>query len=435
MLQVYSSQISPRVTFIFDLIFKDILGLEYYLTDNSEAFQNFTGPRLSYSGSRISNEFFIEAHGLLFENDVKPFSIHVSTWNGTKIFFETSAGSDMPFDVFAASFWLVTRYEEYLPSSRDQHNRFMAAESLAFKNDFLQKPVVNSWAAMLKYLLLKQFPGLVFTPPEYSYISTFDLDNVYCYKGKSFWRNAGGAVKSLMRMDFAGIAERIRVLSGNMSDPYDQYEFHRSLQEQYGFPVIYFLLYAKKSRFDGAVSPASKAYQALIETLKKYAETGIHPSYYTVENPELLQSEVFRLSKALKEPVTKSRQHFLRLSFPATYQNLVKSGITEDYSMGYQSHPGFRAGICTPYFFYDLETEAATSLKIFPFCIMDSMLYDYMKLSPAEAWQHIQNLVGEVKKINGTLITIWHDRTFCNTGKYKGWKELFAETVKLAYKQ
>ncbi|HPS27895.1 MAG TPA: hypothetical protein PK269_09835, partial [Bacteroidales bacterium] len=136
--------------------------------------------------------------------------------------------------------------------------------------------------------------------------------------------------------------------------------------------------------------------------------------------------------KALQKPVTKSRQHFLKLSFPATYQNLVKAGITEDYSMGYQSHPGFRAAICTPYFFFDLKTETVTNLKIFPFCIMDSTLYDYMKLSPADAWQHVKSLVEEVKNVNGTLITIWHDRTFCNTGLYKGWKALFADTVKIA---
>ncbi|HNX07673.1 MAG TPA: polysaccharide deacetylase family protein [Bacteroidales bacterium] len=432
MLQVYSPQVTPRISFIFDLIFKNILGLEYRVTDNREAFLKCSGPRLNYSGSRFDSEVFIESSGLLFDKGVRPQALRVSAWNGTKMFYETSAGSDLPFDIFAASFWLVTRYEEYLPSIRDKHNRFMASESLAIKNDFLQRPLVNIWSAILKELLLTKFPGLVFTPPEYSYISTFDLDNVYCYKGKSWWRNAGGAVKSLMRMDFSGIGQRIKVLSGKIPDPYDHYDFHRSLQKQYGIPIIYFLLYAKKSRFDGAVSRKSAAYQALIETVKKYAETGIHPSYFSGEKPGLLLSEVIHLAKALQKPVTKSRQHFLKLSFPATYQNLVKAGITEDYSMGYQSHPGFRAAICTPYFFFDLKTETVTNLKIFPFCIMDSTLYDYMKLSPADAWPHIKSLVEEVKNVNGTLITIWHDRTFCNTGLYKGWKALFAEMVKIA---
>jgi hypothetical protein len=103
--------------------------------------------------------------------------------------------------------------------------------------------------------------------------------------------------------------------------------------------------------------------------------------------------------------------------------------------MGYQSHLGFRAGICTPFYFYDLTNEIVTDLKIFPFCIMDSIMFDYMKISPAKAFQHIKNIVNEVKNVNGTLISIWHDRTFSNTGLYKGWKEIFIETVKFAYKK
>jgi len=435
MLQVYSPQINARITFIFDLIFKDILGLEYCVTDNREAFQKCSGPRLNYSGSRFDSEVFIQSSGLLFEKGIRPQTLRVSAWNGTKIFYETSAGSDLPFDIFAASFFLVTRYEEYLPSIRDKHNRFMAAESLAFKNDFLHKPLVNIWSVLLKQLLLKHFPELVFSSPAYSYISTFDLDNVYCYKGKSWARNTGGAVKSLLKLDFKGITERMQVVSGKLKDPFDHYDFHLTLHEKYGFPIIYFLLFAKKTRFDGALSPASKAYQILIDKIKEYADTGLHPSYYSDKNSGLLQSEVHHLAKALKKSVTKSRQHFLILSFPTTYQNLVKAGIKQDYTMGYQSHLGFRAGICTPYFFFDLKTDTISDLKIFPFCIMDSIMFDYMKIGPDKAWQHIQSLVREVKQVNGTLITVWHDRTFSNAGKYKGWRELFTDTVKIAYKK
>ncbi len=435
MLLVYSQQITPRINYAFDLIFKDILRLDYGISADIVEFKNFPGPKLNYSPDRIANEFFIESSGLLSEKNIVPKTFLVSEWNGAKIFFKTSGRSDIPFDLFAASFYLVTRYEEYLPFEHDKHDRFKAEDSLSYKNDFLHKPIVNIWAGLLKQLLQERFPGLVVHMVNYEYISTFDLDNVYCYKGKSFFRNAGGAVKSLLKFDFHKIAERINVLSGKINDPFDQYDFHRKIQEKYGFPIIYFLLFAKKTAFDGAVSPKSKAYKTLIDSIKQYAQIGIHPSYYSNVNPGLLKNEIQNLREIAQLPIIKSRQHFLKITFPSTYQNLIESDITEDYSMGYQSHLGFRAGICTPFYFYDLANEAVTGLKIFPFCIMDSAMYDYMNISPDEAFQHIKNIIGEVKNVNGTLISIWHDRTFSNTGKYKGWKELFIELVKITNKK
>ncbi|HOY30409.1 MAG TPA: polysaccharide deacetylase family protein [Bacteroidales bacterium] len=432
MLLVYSPYITPRVTYVFDLIFKSLIGIPYGITTDIEEFEKYSGPCLNYSPARIGHELFIETNDLLFEKNIRSLAIGVSEWNGTKTFFKTSENSDIPFDLFSASFFLISRYEEYLPSVRDAHNRFIAEDSIAFKNDFLQKPLVNIWAALLKQKIQVHYPEIVFTPPHYHYISTFDLDNVFCYRGKGLIRNAGGFVKSLLKLNFSKITERIHVLSGKINDPFDHYEFHRKLQELYRFPIIYFLLFAKKTLFDGALSPKSIAYKNLINSIKQYAEIGIHPSYFSGEKPSLFQQELQHLSKVTQTPITKSRQHFLKISFPDTYHNLMQAGITEDYSMGYPSHLGFRAGICTPFYFYDLSQETVTDLKIFPFCIMDSAMFDYMKIPSGNALQHIKKLVDEVKNVNGTLITIWHDRTFSNAGHYKGWKNVFEETVKMA---
>ncbi|NJO89826.1 MAG: hypothetical protein HC831_13425 [Chloroflexia bacterium] len=56
-------------------------------------------------------------------------------------------------------------------------------------------------------------------------------------------------------------------------------------------------------------------------------------------------------------------------------------GITNDYSMGYSSHPGFRAGTCTPFYFFNLKTDEKTNLKITPFAVMDVGFIDYLKCS------------------------------------------------------
>src|SRR5205814_2896242 len=107
----------------------------------------------------------------------------------------------------------------------------------------------------------------------------------------------------------------------------------------------------------------SKKLQSLIKNLGDYAEVGIHPSYGSNSKEGQLKKEIDRLSKILHKDVHKGRQHFLKLSLPETYRNLIELDITEDYTMGYAFQPGFRASICMPFNFYDLDNEIETKLK------------------------------------------------------------------------
>ena len=128
-------------------------------------------------------------------------------------------------------------------------------------------------------------------------------------------------------------------------------------------------------------------------------------------------------------PITRSRQHYLRLELPETYQNLVDLEITEDYTMGYAQHYGFRAGTCTPFYFYDLDFEIQTPLKVFPFAVMDGTLKEYLKLSTKRSFDVIYKLANEVKKVDGTFITLFHNESVSGSGHWKGWDQKFVEML------
>ena len=81
----------------------------------------------------------------------------------------------MPFDPFAATFYMLSRYEEYLPYKKDRFSRFPASESLAFKNNFLKKPVVDKWILLIKEVLMKAYPNLNFKPHNFTYLNTIAL--------------------------------------------------------------------------------------------------------------------------------------------------------------------------------------------------------------------------------------------------------------------
>ncbi|MFT6717534.1 MAG: hypothetical protein ACJA0Q_002191, partial [Saprospiraceae bacterium] len=174
---------------------------------------------------------------------------------------------------------------------------------------------------------------------------------------------------------------------------------------------------------------SNKRLQTLIRHLADYAEVGLHPSYGARTSFSQLEKEIFRLSPILKKEITQSRQHFLQLQFPKTYRNLIDLDVLNDYTMGYASHYGFRSGICTPYFFYDLDLEIETNLTIHSFAVMDSTLQYYMGVKPADALEHYKKLVDEVKKVNGTFISTWHNDSLSDEGIWKGWKDVFEKLI------
>jgi len=149
-----------------------------------------------------------------------------------------------------------------------------------------------------------------------------------------------------------------------------------------------------------------------------------------MKNEILLKKEKLRLENILNRPILKSRQHYLRIDMPDTYQNKVNLEIQEDYSMGYASQYGFRASTCSPFYFYDLDYEIQTPLKIFPFAVMDGTLRDYLQLSNKRAYEVIVKLANEVKKVDGTFITIFHNETLSNRGRWRRWKKLYIDIFK-----
>ncbi len=430
MLLIFAKKNTSRLQYIIHYFFRDILNTEFNLINDAKQFEIYTGPKLNYSVQSFENCISICPQGILFEDDIKQIKIAVFDFETTKAFFRTSS-PDFSFDLFGASFYLLSRYEEYLPFIADQHGRFEAKQSLSAKYNFLFQPVINYWADSLKKTLRLRFPSIPFKENKYHFIPTIDVDNVYAYTGKGFFRSTGAYLKSVLKLDLETIVDRTYVLLGKRFDPFDGYLEQEYLVKKHQLQLIYFLLFGSRSKYDHNVAPENKKYQTLVQHLSAFSEIGIHPSYRSNGRSSGIISEKEHLEKITKKKVLQSRQHFLKMKLPDTYRNLIESGITEDYSMGYASSPGFRAGTCIPFNFFDLEQNEETNLRIFPFAVMDITFRDYLKIGPKEALAHIEKLITEVKKMNGVFISVWHDRSFSTT-HYPGWKQIFEKMIELA---
>ncbi len=432
-LLVYSDKGTPRLKFIFDLILKDLVGLDYKLTHNKADFSLHIGPKLSYCDQCASDEVFFFASRILFEKGIEDQQINVFEWKGFPVFLGTHPKYLMPFDIFGASFYLVSRYEEYLPHIKDDHNRFSPQQSIAYQKGFLNKPLVNIWSEELKKLLKQKYPTLKFRENCYKFISTFDIDSAYAYTEKGFMRHVGAISLSLFTLNFQKIIERFRVLLGIDPDPYNTYEWQLSIRNKYHLKQIYFFLVGDYGEYDKNIPiEGHRKFQSSIKSIADYADVGVHPSYASNKNKDQLKKEIRRLSKVLKREVTKSRQHFLKITFPDTYRNLIEFDIEEDYSLGYASEIGFRASICSPFNFYDLDLDIETKLKLIPFMLMDGTMKDYMLLSPEESIKRAKELVDEVKSVNGTFVTLWHNQSVNDRDAWKGWRNVYEAIVDYA---
>ena len=249
---------------------------------------------------------------------------------------------------------------------------------MAFKHQFLDKPLIDIWALKFLDLLKERFPSFEIQQRKFEFISTFDVDNVFAYKHKGFIRNFGGFFRDLIRFQFHNMIERILVLLRFKPDPYDTFDLILNLTKEYKTKTLFFFLVGDYSTFDTNVSSTNSKYKSLIKSVADYVDVGLHPSYFTMQNSDKLAKEKKQLEAIINSPVLKSRQHYLRIKMPETYQYLVDLEIEEDYSMGYASHFGFRASTCTPFYFYDLDFEIQTPLHIFPFAVMDTTLNDYL---------------------------------------------------------
>ena len=423
MVLVYTHKITPRLKYAFKHIFTRILQVPVTFTTTIEEFIAHQSVKVSYTKKPLGNEIFIRSHNLLFEQGLSDIEINVQDWDNTKCFFSTSDKSSIPYDIFAATFYLLSRYEEYLPHVKDEYGRFMAEESVAFKNDFLHQPVVDIWANKFKQIIHLQFPDFSFPKQVYKIQPVIDVPSPFSFKFKGILRTVGGTLKDLFSFQFRRLYIRYMVIFGLKQDPDDTFNYILNKQKKSRFKFLFFFLIGDYSTFDKGISAQKKQYTSLIKHVADYCKVGLKTSYFALENLLVLKKEKKRMEAILNTNLIASRQSFSKLNLPDSYRNMVEVEILEDYTMGYINHIGFRAGTCRPFLFYDLDYEIQTPLQIHSYHVMDYALLKHESLLDKK--EVLGRIIHEVKKVNGTFVPIFHNYTFSEIERWSGFKDIF----------
>ena len=390
MILVYSHKITPRLTYIFRQIFIRILELPVDFTSSIEKFVSHSGPKLSYTHQPLGKEFFIACDDLLFQQGIQEVSIEVSNWAGLPAFFKMGKTSQLPYDVFAASFYLMSRYEEFLPHIKNEQGAFLAYQSLASKNSFLEMPLIDLWAVRLKDKLHEFFPELPhvsWEKPKFQPI--ISVVNPYQYQKKSLLIIIADTLTALWRFDFFAIIEQYLVLLGLKKDPYNNFEELEALFKEFNTSPLYFFLFAKNTFYDRGVSISNFSFRKLIKNTADLNQVSLLASYSSQEESKSLNRERDQLKKLIIKKIDSVRFNYGLLSASSGYYNLLEHEIQKDYSMGYTEEIGYRASTAVPFYFYDLNNDLQTSLKIHPVVAEESGL---RRFSDRKAFKRLEEL-------------------------------------------
>lgn len=335
-------------------------------------------------------------------------------------------------DIVASTFFMLSRWEEYVNENKDKHNRFHAAESLAYKHGFLDRAIVNEYLEMLWNMM--QHLGIKEARKQRTFQMrlTHDVDSIYYLNNsKQLIRAIGGDLIRRKNIPLAlnRVKEFIQIKRKAIKDPYDTFDWMMDLSEQNNLRSEFYFMSGGTSSFDNRYLINDINTIDIIEKIKTRGHVvGFHPSYNAYNNHDLWNKEVTALRDVANSKVNAGRHHYLRFEVPGTWQIWEDNGMDYDSTLSYAEELGFRCGVCYEYSVFNILTRQKLRLKEKPLIVMEVTLASYKGLSPEKMYEEIMKYLEKCKKYNGEFVFLWHNSNF-NDSYWKDYKEVYQKVV------
>jgi hypothetical protein len=327
---------------------------------------------------------------------------------GSDTFIQADKKSICGIDIFASSFFMLIRWEEYLNKTRDAHNRFPGIESIAFKSHFLHRPIVNEYVEMLWNIMLKLGYKCKRKQRNFDLVLTHDIDEMFY--PKSLRILAGDVIK---RKSAKLLWEHLNFMF--LSNPYDTFDFLMSSSESIGLKSHFYFMSSNKKQLplEYRYNLKSKLFKSTIEEIKKRGHIiGFHPGYYTYDNEKRWSNEKKFLEETIDQEIIEGRQHYLRWDLIKTLSIWNRNNMKIDSTFGYYDKEGFRCGTGEIFSVFDFLDRRQLNIKERPLIVMDSTLFEYQKYSLDKAFQILEYYISIGKKYCSTITLLIHNDGF-----------------------
>jgi hypothetical protein len=430
----------PERTYIINVLFNDFLGLEFKVSikegiqcyeiilENSNTlvfkdrfFLNFR------DGIDYLVEQAVPCKTMLLTNQFAPEKNIPVIFGSGEISVEKNR-IVCGIDIFASSFFMLTRWEEYANKSRDSHNRFPASESLAYKEGFLNRAVVNEYVEMVWNMLIYLKCGQMRKERKFKTILTHDVDAPFLYATKSLpaaLKQMGGDLlkRKDPRLAFNNFSSWSSVIHGGIDkDPFNTFDYIMDVSERSGLNSCFlFITDCSYPSHDGDGAFGHRLVRRLIGDMHSRGhEIGLHASYGSFDQPAQTKKEIDLLKticgeEGIDQQCWTSRQHFLRWDTPTTFDNLELAHLDFDSTLSYADVAGFRCGVCYEYPVFNILKRQKLNLRERPLLVMECTVIDerYMNLGAGEkAFSFIKSIKDTCRKYSGDFVVLWHNTRF-----------------------
>ena len=421
-----------EISYICDCVFNHFLDVDYVLQEHENISIDvaYNGKVLclanSFFSKGIATELFV-AKNLptkldLITIDLNQNKHELISFYGKNSFSISADCIQFDFDIIGASFFMLTRWEEQVILKRDKHNRMPANEAFAIKHNFIKRPIVNEYIDLIWDVLI--FFGWKGLRKKYKFnvVPTHDVDRPYAWwNAQDVLRSIGGAL--LKRRNFGELKSIIQSLVSG-KDLLDTHDLFMDLSEQNNLKSHFFFMTGGNSIYDNRYTIENNRIRALIENIKNREHNiGIHPSYNSYNNSNMFGNEKSKLEDVVNDDITTGRQHYLRFSFPTTWNVWNDNNMEWDSTLSFPDETGFRCGICYPFPVFDIVKRKALNLLEKPLIIMEGTYVVYKNYTLEQSIKDARELKQQVKKHNGDFVFLWHNSSF-NTMKWLGYEPL-----------
>jgi hypothetical protein len=335
-------------------------------------------------------------------------------------------GHAIHYDILGMTYWMLTRLEEVNPpaSVLDNHGRFPATASHAYKNGYLERPVVDEWLHILGQIIERTWPGIELKQHSFSMKVSHDVDRPSRY-GFSRMPALARAIAGdlIMRRDFSNamLAPWINMNTRTQlhrADPFNTFDWIMDISEQHCLQSAFYFICGHTDPHDADYQPEHPTIRNLMRRIHQRGhEIGLHPSYGTYQKPQLIRQEADRLRKiGAEEGIAQTewggRMHYLRWEQPTTLRAWADAGMAYDSTLSYADRPGFRCGTCFEYPAFDPVAQEALSLRVRPLIAMECtvMAPQYMGLGPGDAaLAKFMALKNSCRAVGGCFTLLWHN--------------------------
>jgi peptidoglycan/xylan/chitin deacetylase (PgdA/CDA1 family) len=348
-------------------------------------------------------------------------------------------------DIVASSFFMLSRYEEVVQDAKDEHGRFPAKASLAYKEGFLVRPIVNEYIELLWNWIEALKPEMVRRPfwpdnRDFAVCLTHDVDWLKKYSLLPPVISIGSAAlrQRNLRLSFSMASYYLGTLLHLQKDPFDTFDYMLNLEHKHGFKSSFYFMAGGISEFDNRYSITEPKLMRLLRQIEdRGCEIGTHASYNSYNRLEHIMSEKTTLDKVLANKSTGCRQHYLRWKTPDTWRLQGKAGFLYDATLGFADHVGFRCGICLPYQPFDVVENRKLNIWELPLIAQDATLQsvNYQNLPPDNAYREIVKHIDKVKGLGGVFVLLWHNSSFDPLGGWTSWKQVYEKALRYISRQ